>query len=400
MRRRLAIRLRTWLVRLGFLLGRLRPIRDEVVLASARTNRLGGNLAYIRDELERRDPPVPYRVVAVRTRAGMAGRIDGLTHAIRAGYRLAVSRLFVVDDYYFPMYVIRPRAGTFRVQTWHASGAFKKIGWSVLDKTFGADPDLVARVRIHSNYDLCLMPSEGATEHYMDAFRQPRERFTTAIGLPRTDLLFDPGHRDRASAAIRARYRLPAGKRVLLYAPTFRGDTVLSARYDDDLDLGVMHAALAGEWVVLMRLHPFVRKPAAITPELAGFAVDASDWPDINELMFVADLLVTDYSSAIYEFSLLGRPMAFFAPDYESYERERGFYFDYRTGVPGPIFETTEALAAYVRAGSFDEKASEAFADASFRVADGHASARFVDRVVLPALAGAPIDPEGAHAAG
>jgi CDP-ribitol ribitolphosphotransferase len=320
-------------------------------------------------------------------------------HALRSGYHLAAARLFVVDDYYFPMYVIRPRAGTIRVQTWHASGAFKKIGWSVLDKSFGADEDLVSRVQIHSNYDLCLMPSDGATVHYMDAFRQPRERFTSAIGLPRTDLLFDAAHRERASAAIRARYRLPDAKRVLLYAPTFRGDTVLSARYDDDLDLAIMHAALADAWVVLMRLHPFVRTPAAITPELAGFAIDASDWPDINELMFVADLLVTDYSSAIYEFSLLGRPMAFFAPDFEAYERERGFYFDYRSGVPGPIFETTEALAAYVRAGEFDEAASEAFARASFRVADGHASERFVDRVVLPALAGAPIDPEGTGAA-
>ena len=70
--------------------------------------------------------------------------------------------------------------------------------------------------------------------------------------------------------------------------------------------------------------------------------------------MLVSDVLVTDYSSAIYEFALLGRPMVFFAPDYEAYERERGFYFDYRTGVPGPIFETTEALAQYLRAGDFD----------------------------------------------
>ena len=72
--------------------------------------------------------------------------------------------------------------------------------------------------------------------------------------------------------------------------------------------------------------------------------------------MLVSDVLVTDYSSAIFEFSLLDRPMVFFAPDYEAYERERGFYFDYRTGVPGPIFETTAELAAYLRAGIFDTR--------------------------------------------
>ena len=116
----------------------------------------------------------------------------------------------------------------------------------------------------------------------------------------------------------------------------------------------MLREALGDDHVLLVRLHPFVRSRTAIGPELEGFAIDVSDHPDINELMLVSDVLVTDYSSAIYEFALLGRPMVFFAPDYEAYEAERGFYFDYRTGVPGPIFETSEALAAYLRAGEFD----------------------------------------------
>jgi teichoic acid ribitol-phosphate primase len=364
------------------------------VLATTHASRLGGNLLFIERELARRVPPVPTLVLASRAAPGLRGRVAGLWHALRAGYHLATARLFVVDDYFFPIYVVEPRPGTARVQTWHAAGAFKKVGYSVLDKSFGADEALVSRVAIHSNYDLCLMSSSAAAAHYAEAFRLPLDRFSAALGLPRTDLFFDESHRERASAAIRARYRIPAGRRVLLYAPTFRGDTVTAARYDDDLDLAAMHASLAGSWVVLMRLHPFVRSRASIPPHLAGFAIDVSDWPDMNELMFVADLLVTDYSSAIFEFALLGRPMAFFAPDFAAYERERGFYFDYLTGVPGPIFETTTSLAEYIKAGSFDGGRSEAFARASFDVADGHASERFVDRIAIPALRGEPIRPE------
>jgi CDP-glycerol glycerophosphotransferase (TagB/SpsB family) len=387
----LVISLRTLLVRAGFAVGRRRPIRARVVLATTHADQLSGNLLFIHRELERRTPRIEVTVLASRAAPGMRGRLEGLWHALRAGYHLATARVFVVDDYFFPMYVITPRQRTIRVQTWHAAGAFKKVGYSVLDKSFGADETLVSRVRIHSNYDLCLMPSTAATVHYMDAFRLPVERFTSRIGLPRTDLFFDADHRARAAAAIRDRYDLPPDRKVLLYAPTFRGDTVTAARYDDDLDLAAMRDALAGEWVLLMRLHPFVRRRATITPDLAGFAIDVSDWPDMNELMFVADLLVTDYSSAIFEFALLGRPMAFFAPDYGAYERERGFYFDFRTGVPGPIFETTEALAAHVRAASFDVERALAFARESFAVADGHASERFVDRIVLPALRGEPL---------
>jgi CDP-ribitol ribitolphosphotransferase len=95
---------------------------------------------------------------------------------------------------------------------------------------------------------------------------------------------------------------------------------------------------------------------------------------------------VTDYSSAIYEYSLLGRPMAFFAPDHDAYEAERGFYFDFRTGVPGPVFETTHGLARWLRAGEFDLDRVARFRAESFDVADGHATERFVDRLVEPAL--------------
>jgi CDP-glycerol glycerophosphotransferase (TagB/SpsB family) len=104
--------------------------------------------------------------------------------------------------------------------------------------------------------------------------------------------------------------------------------------------------------------------------------------------MLVADVLVSDYSSVIYEFALLGRPILFLAPDEDAYDLERGFYFDFRADAPGPIFDTTEALAQAIRAGDFDLERVRAFAAASFDVADGHATARLVDRVLMPALTG------------
>ena len=83
-----------------------------------------------------------------------------------------------------------PRAGTTIIQTWHACGAFKKIGYSVLDKSFGMDDELARRVRVHSNYDVCLIGSQAAAVHYAEAFRQPLERFRSDLGIPRTDVLF------------------------------------------------------------------------------------------------------------------------------------------------------------------------------------------------------------------
>ena len=151
-----------------------------------------------------------------------------------------------------------------------------------------------------------------------------------------------------------------------------------------------MRDVLGDGVAVVLKLHPFVRDALVIPPDLASFAIDASADPDLNELMLVSDVLVTDYSSAIYEFSLLGRPIAFLAPDDAAYERERGFYLDFPADLPGPVFATTADLAAAIRADAFDLERVRAFATASFDVVDGHSTARIVDEVILPAVRGEP----------
>lgn len=357
-----------------------------MVLATSHAASLSGNLAWIRDEMVARGLRPRLTVLASDIVRGRRGRVRAGLLAIRDGWWLARASLVIVDDYYFPMYVIRPRPDTRRIQVWHACGAFKKFGYSVLDKSFGMDDASVARQAIHTNYDLCLVSAMRFAPHYAEAFRQPLDRFTSALGIPRTDLFLDPRRRAAAEAEVRARYAIPEGRRVILYAPTFRGDRISQARTPEQLDLAAMRAALGEDHVLLVRVHPFARDRFRLGPEHAGFAIDVSDHPDINALMLVSDILVTDYSSAMYEFSLLERPIAFFAPDQADYDLERGFYLDWPADLPGPVFETTEALARHLRAGSFDLGRVRRFRDASFDVADGHATERFVDREVMPAL--------------
>jgi CDP-ribitol ribitolphosphotransferase len=380
------VALRAALVRFGFLLGRLTPLRARVVLATAHADAIGGNLVWIRDALRAREPDRRIVILASRPGGGPGSLLAAAARAVQAGFHLATARLFVVDDYFFPMYVIRPRGGTTFVQVWHACGAFKRFGYSVLDRSFGADEAYVRSVRIHSNYDLCLVSAARFAPMYAEAFGQPEERFTARLGIPRTDLFFDPERIERAVRDLRARYAIPPGKRVILYAPTFRGERVTMARNPIDLDLDRLSDELGRDHVLLLRSHPFVRARLQPGADLAGFVIDVSGHPDMNELMLVSDVLVTDYSSAMYEFALLGRPMAFFAPDHAAYEAERGFYLDYSTELPGPIFTTTADLAAHLRAGTFDLNRVRTFAAESFDAADGRATARFIDEVVVPAL--------------
>ncbi len=382
----LVVLARIWLVRVGFVAGRLLPIRSRIVLATSHADRIDGNLAAIADGLLRWAPHAEVQQLAHRSSGGIFGRLSGAIRGMAAGYRLARSRLFVVDDYYFPIYPIRPRRGTQIVQVWHASGAFKRFGYSLAGKTFGADDALLRRVKIHSNYDVCLVSSASVAPAYAEAFGLPIGTFRSDIGIPRTDPFFDPAWRDARATQVRARYRIPEGRRVVLYAPTFRGTRIERARDPGQLDLVMLRERIGDDHVVLVRLHPFVRGAGHANPALEGFAIDVSDHPDIADLMFASDHLVTDYSSAIYEFSLLGRPMSFFAPDLEAYERERGFYLDYERDLPGPIFTDAAALGDHLRSGAFDLQRVARFRDASFDVADGKATRRFVEQIVLPAL--------------
>ena len=376
-------------VRVGFSLGRLRQAAPQVLLATAHASAINGNLAAIRDDLARRHPEVRVRVLAHVQAGGIRGRITMLWHAAIAGYHLARARVVVVDDYFLPLYVVGPGARTTVAQVWHACGAFKKFGYSLANKSFGADEAALAPFPIHVNYDLCLVSARSVAPAYAEAFRQPVDLFVSELGIPRTDVLVDSGRAARVADEVRRRYGLSDGRRVILYAPTFRGDRTTQARDPGGLDVEVLRRALGEDHVLLVRSHPFVRrgKPPAADP----FVVDVSDHPEMNELMLVADVLITDYSSAIFEFALLGRPIVFFAPDHAAYERERGFYFDFAKDAPGPIFEETEPLARFLRRGEFDLARIGQFAAASFDVADGRATERFVDRVVLPALGGVKI---------
>ena len=146
------------------------------MLATAHSASLAGNLASIRDDLAARHPEIPVVVLAHRPAGGLRGRVAAWA-AVVAGWYLATSRVFIVDDYFFPIYVIHPRAGTTIIQTWHASGRSRRSATACSTSRSARTRASPARVRIHSNYDVCLVASKSAAPHYAEAFRQPLERF-------------------------------------------------------------------------------------------------------------------------------------------------------------------------------------------------------------------------------
>jgi CDP-ribitol ribitolphosphotransferase len=381
--------------RAGAAAARLRPIQERVYIAANRDGELRGNLAEIHRALQSH-APAPRMLVDVEATLERRGipvisLVAGVFRIALHSYRVASSRLVIVDDYFFPIYPVKKRPGVTIVQVWHACGAFKRFGRATLEAEWGADQIFLEWVPIHSNYDLTLVSSASIASIYAEAFGQPVETISAAFGIPRTDALLPSPRRDAEERAVRERLGLRDGRTTILYAPTFRGADLKGAAAPELLDIAALHRALGSEYRLILRLHPFVKSAMRIPPEVGDFVVDASAEPDVNEVILAGDILVSDYSSIIFEYALLNRPMAFLAPDLAAYERERGFFFDYRTGVPGPVMEETEQLARWIQAKQFDLQRVRAFAAASFDVMDGRATERFVSDVALPALRGEPI---------
>lgn len=382
--------------RTGARLARLRPIQERVYIAANRDEALRGNLAEIYGALQSLSPAPKIRVdLQSDTERGKGIPVLSLLIAVvriaARSYRVWSSRLVIIDDYFFPIYPVKKRQGVTIVQVWHACGAFKRFGRATIEAEWGADEIFLKWVPIHSNYDLTLVSSASIAAIYAEAFGQPVEKISAAFGIPRTDALAPSPRRDTTERSVRARLGLTDQRTTLLYAPTFRGSDLKEAAAPELLDISALYRALGDNYRLILRLHPFVKSGMRIPPEVGDFVVDASGEPDANEVLLAADVLITDYSSIIFEYALLGRPMAFLAPDLDAYERERGFFFEYQTGVPGPVFESTEQLTRWILANNFNVQRVRAFAAESFDVMDGHATERFIRHVVAPALRGEPI---------
>ena len=382
--------------RAGATLARLQPIQDRIYIVANRDEVLRGNLAEI-DRALRALPAVPEILRETESDSERRGGVPivslftAVLRIARRSFRVATSRVVIVDDYFFPIYPVKKRRGVTIIQVWHACGAFKRFGRATMESEWGADEIFLKWVPIHSNYDLTLVSSASIAQIYADAFGQPVEKISAAFGIPRTDALAASPRRDATEREVRARLGLSDSRITILYAPTFRGADLNGAAAPELLNIAVLYRALGDRYRLILRLHPFVKSAMRIPDEARDFVVDASREPDVNEVMLAADLLVTDYSSIVFEYALLRRPMAFLAPDLAAYERERGFFFDYRSGVPGPVLETTEELVTWINAKTFDLARVEHFATASFDVMDGHATERLVEQVVLPALRGEPL---------
>ncbi|MGF7012921.1 CDP-glycerol glycerophosphotransferase family protein [Ornithinibacillus bavariensis] len=269
-------------------------------------------------------------------------------------YFMATSKYWISNSR-LPLWLPKPRK-TIYVQTWHGT-PLKKIG---------IDIDEVHMVKTNtkeykesflsetSRWDYLISPNQYSTRIFKKAFNFNKRIIES--GYPRNDFLVNFNYEEEIKR-LKYKMKLPLDKKVILYAPTWRDnqyDSEGKYNFKINLDLKRMYDVLVEDYIIVLRFHYLVSNNIDIR-ELEGFVYDFSKYEDIRELYLISDLLITDYSSVFFDYSILKRPMLFYIYDIEEYKNDlRGFYFNFEEKAPGPLVQTTDQLLNAIK--SIEEK--------------------------------------------
>ena len=256
---------------------------------------------------------------------------------IKKSYALATSSYVFQDNIFLPMAFLKFPKKVKVVQLWHGTGTIKKFGQ---DANVGRIKELERRANETTTH--LIVNAKEWKEKYSHIFGIKKEK-TFVTGMPRTDLLFEKEKQEERVEAFYERNPNLIGKKLVLYAPTFRDENL--GEQSLPLDLEEMLEKLPEDVVIGLKLHPFVANQFHYTGKEKERIIDFSKESNLNTLLFASQSLITDYSSIVFEYVLLNKPIYFYAYDLEKFsEHGRGFYEEYESYVPGPVAKTTKEL--------------------------------------------------------
>ena len=363
-------------------------LKDQVLYTCFNGRQYSCNPRAIHEEMVRQRIDIPQLWVVHDQQADLPDTVTPIRlHSEEWHDAMAASRYIVTNHRIGDWFQRHPDQVV--LQTWHGT-PLKKIGRDVKEVHFAYAPGMKQALQGGANYpklpewSYLLSPNPFSTKIFKRAFAFDGEMIEA--GYPRNDVLYS-ADAPALAAAVRARIGIPAGKRVVLYAPTWRDDQFYSRgryKFEMPIDLERARAELGDDHVLLVRLHSNIVDGVPHAGD--GFVYDVSLYPEIAELYLISDVMVTDYSSAMFDYANTRRPMLFFTYDLADYrDRLRGFYFDFETEAPGPLLETSDALIEALRSADSAvapyAAAYDAFVERFCGLEDGKASARVIDRL-------------------
>lgn len=273
------------------------------------------------------------------------------------------------------------RPETTYIQLWHGCGVFKKIGLSTIDKKWGKSAASHKEYPINTNYSYVTIASPELSWIFEEAMNIDKDSgIIVPTGVSRTDIFFDSQYINACYERLYQKIPQAREKKIILYAPTFRG-RIATASSPNVLDIERFAKVLGEDYILICKHHQLVKELPPIPEKYKNvFAYDFTNEEDmnINDLMIVSDICISDYSSVVFEYSLMERPMIFFVFDMDDYIDERGLYYEFDEITPGPLFKTNDEIIDYIQhiEARFDKQEVINFKNRFMCSCDGHSSER------------------------
>lgn len=363
------------IMKLMYLLNR-RKRKKNVLFLTEQSFEIKSNLKAVSDRMLERGLDKDFKII-FSARKWSDGPFSVISW-LKVLNKISQSGTIFVDDHVPLFDWLKLKDDTMLIQLWHAGAGFKSSGYSRWGQLGAPAPQ-----SCHRQYSYGIAGSKHIAPFFSELWGINDER-VIATGMPRMDEYLDSSHREVLIKELYEQFPICNGKKVILYAPTYRGKNSSTAFYPYDLiDFKGLYDVCGDEYVVLFKMHPWVVEDIVIPEEYSDKFIDVKSYPNINNLFYIVDLLITDYSSNIFEFSLMHKPMLFFAYDKIQYSFSRGFHRAYEESAPGKVVYTFDALLDAIKNKDFEYEKVEDYLEKHFDYIDSGASDRVIDWFLL-----------------
>lgn len=364
---------------------RTKPQRDVIVFESNGGNNYTGSPKAIYEKMAELGLDRNYRIFyALKDpkHTVIPGHLRKIKYKSMAYfYAFSVASIWVSDSRLSNSII--KKDGVSYIQTWHGT-PLKKLALDMDDVAMAGSSNIYRyKANFFDNtqkWDYLLSQNRYSSEIFGRCFAFHKDMLE--IGYPRNDILFSKNNKDDIRL-LKKKFGLPENKKIILYAPTWRDNDYYGKgnyKFQLKLDFDKLREELSRDYAIIVKYHYLVSSEIDWKP-YEGFVYDFGRTDDISELYLISDMMITDYSSVMFDYSLLNRPMFFYCYDLEEYRDSlRGFYFDFEAEAPGPISQTTEELIRDIknyRPEDYAEKYA-AYHEKFNAFDDGHASERIV----------------------
>ena len=355
--KRAAIALATFVLKAVYLATyHLAGPRHQIVCLSRQSDEIPIDFTQIEEYVREHHPD--YRVVSyAKTLSNPLGYIP---HTLLQAYEIARSEAVVLDSYCIAVSLLNTRIKAPVIQLWHAMGNMKRFGYAALDEPEGRSSSMARLMHMHEGYDCVVISSLAFIDDYVAGFHvSPDIVFESP--LPKADLLIDRGVRKKRKGDILRRYPQLSGKKNIVYCPTFRKPSTEADRRALEL---LANSIDYDRYNLIYKAHPV----SALRFE--DSRVFQEHDPSLD-MLYVADYVISDYSTVIYEAGLLDVPVLLYTYDWETYRRRRGLNIDYSKDVPVPTSSDPKVLMDHIERDEFDLEGFRAFVRRYVRVPEG-----------------------------